>query len=76
MVSGPLEGTLRGKYLDPVRILLISGSPGEHNRADFHQVGALQPTLVIPALCPHQVRASQSLGEAKDRGKTKKNFGF
>lgn len=76
MVPGPLEWALRGRYLDPARILLTSGSPGEHHRAVIHRVGALQPTLVIPAHCPHRVWASQSLGEAKDKGKIEKNFGF
>lgn len=60
---------LRGRYLEPVRILLTSGSPDEHNRGNIHQICALQPTLVIPARCPHRVCASQSLGEANNRGK-------
>lgn len=45
-----VPGTLRGRYLEPVRILLTSGSPGEPNRADIHRIGALHPTLVIPAV--------------------------
>lgn len=72
MVPGPLEGTLRGRYLEPVRILLTSGSvPGEHDGADIHQ-----PTLVIPARCPRCVCASKSLGESKDGGKKEKDFEF
>lgn len=70
VVPGPLEGTLRGRYLEPVRILLTSGSaPGEHDGANIHQ-----PTLVIPARCPRWVCASKSLGESKDGGEKKERF--
>lgn len=70
VVPGPLEGTLRGRYLEPVRILLTSGSaPGEHDGANIHQ-----PTLVIPARCPRWVCASKSLGESKDRGGKKRKI--
>lgn len=70
VVPGPLEGTLRGRYLEPVRILLTSGSaPGEHDGANIHQ-----PTLVIPARCPRRVCASKSLGKSKDRGEKKERF--
>lgn len=46
---------------------------GEHHRADIHCVGALQPTLVIPACCPHLTKAWEG---PRTGGEIKKKIDF